>query len=529
MARLSVGLENAFQVALDRQNAGQLEEAERWYREILLAQPDFAEALYNFARLRHAQGDLDEALASFGGVLELRPDDPDVLLNLGRVHQDGGRLEEAREFYERALEVQPEHPNALAGLGKVHEALGRREQAADCYQRLLSQRPDDPFVLNSLGVTLEALGQYDEALVHQRRAVALRPDYADAVYNLGYSLQGQGALEEALTCYQRTLGLAPDHAEALWGRALARLASGDFAGGWPDYEIRSSIRLVRPAAVQPDLKFPMWRGESLAGMRLLVLAEQGYGDQIQFARYLAMLARQEAAVDVLADEPMHRLLRSIDGVHRVVTGVARDSSDYDFWTLLLSLPLRFGTRVETIPRDVPYFKPAADDLAKWSARLRELPRGHLKVGLVWAGSRGYGLDRFRSMALETLAPLGRVAGVSWVSLQTGAPVADIGGELQRLPLLDLGGEMGDFADTAALLANLDLMIAVDTAFAHLAGALARPVWLLQSARPDWRWIRGREDSPWYPTMRLMRQATLGDWTPVVARATRELASLAGRA
>ena len=464
--------------------------------------------------------------------MALQPDFPAALFNMSGVLRALGRLDEVRESLRPADALSPGHPDippAWSELGGQFQVQGRLDEAMACYRRALELKPAFPEAASNLGGALQMLGELGEAQAWVQRALELRPDYPDALYNLGYVLQGQGKFEAAIDCYDRVLCARRGHGEALWGRALSLLAMGDFARGWRDYEARYTARLVKPVTVRPDFAFPMWRGEPLSGKRILGVSEQGYGDQIQFVRYAALLARQAAAVDILADEPVHRLFRSVDGVRRVVAGTARDSKEYDCWALMLSLPLRLGTVVETIPREVPYLQPSRDDVRKWARRLSDLPQGRLKVGLVWSGKPGYGLDRFRSMTLSTLAPLGRVPNVSLVSLQTGAAAEEARHAAPDFPLPDLAVDMGDFADTAALLTNLDLLIAVDTAFAHLAGALARPVWLLQSARPDWRWIHGREDSPWYPTMKITRQAQLGEWQPVIKRVSLELANLARQA
>jgi tetratricopeptide (TPR) repeat protein len=492
-------------------------------------EPDLPEALFNLGGVLQSKGELDEAAGCLLRVLELLPENSDVLVRLGGIRLAQGERDEALDFYQRVLKTRPDDPEVLNAVGNILWQQNKPEEALACYRAALARRPDFPHALNNLGIALVALGQTGDALAHLRRAIELAPDYHEARYNLGYGLQMHGDLDDALECYDQVLQASPDLGEALWGRALTRLAKGDYARGWQDYEARYTARIEKPVAARPDLACPMWRGEPLAGKRLLLVREQGFGDQIQFVRYAGQFAQQAAAVDVMVDAPLARLFRSVPGVREAVTDVASDSGAYDYWSLMLSAPLRAGTVLETVPRQVPYMHAPEEAVRKWAAKLAALPKNHLKVGLIWAGSAGYGLNRFRSMPFSTLAPLANVRNVSYVSLQTGERELETRDAAAGFPALLAGREMGDFADTAALIVNLDLLIAVDTAFAHLAGALGRPVWLLQAAMPDWRWMRDRDDSPWYPTLRLMRQARLGDWAPVVARVARELGNLRGQA
>ena len=441
----------------------------------------------------------------------MEPNFVEALYSLGGTLEALGREEEAAECLARVFAMVTAEGAALAQEGQFAEA-------AQYYGRALQLRPDDPALHNRMGVLLDAIGLHEEGMTHLRRALEIDPGDVDARFNVAMALQGQGRDAEAIAAFDEVLRARPDDGEAALAKAISRLSMGDFANGWREYEVRYEGKFAYPRVTRPDLAFPMWRGEPLAGKRLLVVGEQGFGDQTQFIRFAQVLAERGATVDAAVDRRLQRLLATAPGLRALVPGVARDSRDYDYWTFLLSVPLHLGTRLETIPARVPYLRPPADDVAKWSARLAGLPAGRPKVGLVWTGR-----DRKinRTMPFEALAPLAALAGISFVGMQFGedAPPGEF-------PHLQLGPEIGDFADQAALAANLDLLVTVDTAVAHVAGAIGAPLWVLLPFNSDWRWMRGREDTPWYPQARLYRQAAFGDWAGVVERVARDLAAWA---
>jgi hypothetical protein len=343
---------------------------------------------------------------------------------------------------------------------------------------------------------------------------------ADEAYNAGYALQAAGHYGDALRCYDDVLRAYPEHAQSAWGRAICLLAIGDFARGWPAYEVRYDPRLPNAVAHKPEVGIPMWQGEPLAGKRILLIGEQGAGDQIQFIRYASLLARDGAQVEFLTDARLQRLMEGVDGLAAVHASIALDSARFDYWSFLLSLPLRLGTTAEhLVPEQVPYLWATAEDIDRWERKLSVLPRGLPKVGLVWT-SGAHVLMPHRNIALDTLRRLARVKGVSFVGLQFGE-----NGSSGGFPSLQLGSELGDFADNAAAFALLDGLVTVDTAAAHLAGAMGIRSWILLSAVSDWRWMLARDDSPWYPSSKLVRQSTLGDWRPVVDQVAGELERL----
>ena len=373
---------------------------------------------------------------------------------------------------------------------------------------------------NNHGVSLALKGQLDEAAVSFDNALSLRPGFAEAHNNLALVRKEQGRLDEAVTSYRRAVGLKPDFAEARYNLSLALLKQGDMAAGWDEYEWRwNTPHLAKDRRAFPQ---PQWRGEAAAGQTLLVHAEQGFGDSLQFCRYAPLAAARGLRVVVEAPKPLVRLFRSLAGVDAVAER-GEDLPAFDLRCPMMSLPLAFATTLETIPNACPYLQADGAKAAAWGARLAALPGHGMRIGLVWAGNPAPTADHRRSLSPHLLAPLCGLPGVQVFSLQKGGTDA-----AASLPLMDFMEEMDDFADTAALVANLDLVISVDTAVAHLALALGKPVWLLAQFDPCWRWLTGRRDSPWYPALRLYRQPCPGAWDLVLPELARDLrAALSG--
>ncbi len=388
------------------------------------------------------------------------------------------------------------------------------DEAVARYRRALALRPDYPEAHNDLGSALAQQGRLDEAVAHYGRALALRPDYPEAHSNLGSALADQGRLDEAVAHFRRALALKPDYPEAHSNLAMVLLAQGDMDAGWAEYEWRWKM----PHAVKAARSFaqPRWRGEAAEGRTLLIHAEQGLGDTVQFCRYAPLAANRGLRVILEVQEPLVRLLRGLPGVDRVV-GQGEALPPFDLHCPMLSLPLALATATESIPSAASYLHADPAQVAAWRTRLAAMGSGRLRIGLAWAGNPDLPADHRRSLAPDRLAPLFDLSGLHVFSLQKDGPAAP-----EAFPLTDLMGEVGDFADTAALVANLDLVISVDTAVAHMAAALGKPVWLLNRFDSCWRWQAGRRDSPWYPTLRLYRQPRPGDWAPVLAEVARDL-------
>ncbi len=440
--------------------------------------------------------------------------------NRGVALQESARLDEALAAYETAIALKPDLVEAHNNRGNVLAGLNRRDEALASYGRAIVLRPDFAEAHDNRGVTLYELGRYDEALASHERALTLKPDRPAALNNRANALHALKRHDEALASYGRAIALDPDYAEARWNEGLARLRLGDFRGGWSKYEWgwKTGHRGMERRFAQPR-----WTGaEPLAGKTLLLHAEQGLGDAIQFARYAPLAAAAGARIVIEAHPSLAALLSGIPNVNAVVNR-GRPLPAFDLHCPLLSLPLAFGTGLDTIPARVPYLDAPEARRARWKARLPRAER--MRVGLVWSGRDRP--DPGRSMALAQLAPLLDLPGVQFVSLQKDVRDSDEAALRARPGLLHLGQALADFADTAAVVEQLDLVISIDTAAAHLAGALGKPVWILLPFLADWRWLLDRDDSPWYPTARLFRQDGPQRWDAVVARVRDALAGLGG--
>jgi tetratricopeptide (TPR) repeat protein len=564
------------------------EEALASYDSALALKPDYVEALHSRGNALHALGRPQAALENFERALALKPDHTDALLNRAQILHDLEREQEALESIERALALKPDHAAALALRGRLLRALKRDAAALASFDRALALKPDDADTLvargnthyamksyaaaladcdrtlllrpdaaplhNNRGNILRELGRQQEAMDGFDRALALDPDYAEAYSNRGnallelnrpaealadydralalkpdftYALVNRGIamhyltrFEEALESFDRALALAPDLAEAHWNKGLLLLSLGDFARGLPDYE----WRWRREGEMKPrNFAQPVWQGEDLGGRKILLHAEQGFGDSIQLLRYVPMVVAKGGRVVLEIPDSLMPLIGRGDGVVAMVRPGA-PLPPFDLHCPLLSLPLAFGTTLATIPAEVPYLRVPAERAANWRTWLPG--SGRPRVGLVWSGKPSHKNDHNRSIAFHRLAPLLSLPGVDFISLQREYREADLAALAACPNLLRLDAALSDFADTAAVVEALDLVITVDTAVAHLAGALGKPVWILLSSIQDWRWLQQREDSPWYPTARLFRQPEIGDWDSVIARVARELAVFA---
>ena len=554
VAQPQANVAQVLQQALAHHQAGHMLQAEALYRQALVAEPLNPDALHLLGVLAYQVGQLAVAVDLITHAVAVNPAFAQAHYNLGIALKDQGRLEEAASAYHRAVAVQPDYADAHDNLGNVLLDLGRAEAAVPCYRRAIALRPGNPVTHNNLGIALKQTGQLQEATAAYRQAIALKPDYVEAHNNLGNALKELGQLEEAAQCFQRVLAmrpeladahsnlgnvllaqghadeaaeayrraiaLNPDYAEARNNLALIHLLKGDFERGWEDYEWRWRLKVA--VAPRRDFPQPEWCGEQLAGERVLVRAEQGFGDAIQFCRYVSLVAQRGAKVILEVQPELKRLMASLAGVHELAT-MGEVLPAFDYHIPLLSLPRVFGTRLDTVPADIPYLQAPPDLVEVWREKLSGI--AGLRVGLAWAGSPQHMNDRNRSLALATLAPLAAVGYATYIVLQKGPAAAQAATPPAGMTLVEPGAELGDFADTAAVIANLDLVIAVDTAVAHLAGTLGKPVWLLLPFAGEWRWLQGRSDSPWYPGMRLFRQPRPGAWAEVMESVVRELGAM----
>jgi tetratricopeptide (TPR) repeat protein len=499
--------------------SGRLEAALAHARRALAREPGLPQAHSILGLLHRARGELDMAVSCFERALQAQPSFAEAWFNLGLCRNQQQRYAEARDCFEKALALRPALPEAENGRGNALKGLGQFEAAAACYRRALAQRPGFIEARNNLGAVLTDLDRLEEAESELHRALEDRPDFMSLYSNLGITQILLGKPGEALASYAQALQLNPGSAEVHWNRSWPLLLTGDFEQGWREYEWRERCGVAEPRQYPQ----PRWDGGVLRGKTILVYGEQGMGDIIQFFRYAALFRHAGAKVIFECPRALARLFvagRDIDEL--VIAGDPLPA--FDTHTSLLSLPGLFGTRLDTIPVDVPYVSapPVTGDLAQ----ALERHRGRVNVGIVWAGSPAHRWDRRRSCPLENFSVLAQCPGVTLFSLQKGDAVRALDGNANRW-IVALHDYLDDFADTAAAMTRLDLVITVDTSVAHLAGALGRPVWVLLPFAPDWRWLLGRDDSPWYPAMRLFRQASRGDWGGVFARVLEELENFPG--
>jgi len=500
---------------------GRMTEALDGYDRVLQLRPQDADTLYNRGVVLSALGRHGEAIQSFDAALALRAGDAAALMNRGNALQALGRHAEAVQDFDRVLGIEPTNAGAHYNRGNALHAMQSNSAALASYDRALTIQSDHVGALLNRGRVLAALGRHAEAIEGCEQALRHDAGNAEAHYNRGNALRALERDAEAVASYDQALALKPEHAEAHWNRAWALLSLGDYERGWPEHEWRwKSARWLAPP---PRSAAPRWLGDSDPAQKPLFLqAEQGIGDTLMFLRYVPLLAARGARLLLELHRPLERLCAPF-GKWAELVHEDGPVPAHDLQCPMASLPLAFRTTLATVAHAVPYLAAEPALVAAWTARFGSHPRA-LRVGLAWAGNPRQGSEPRRGIGLAPCLPLFEVPGVTWVSLQVGERAA----ELARFApgaAADLSAELTDFAETAAAIANLDLVISTDTAVAHLAGAMGRPVWILLMFAADWRWLRGRDDSPWYPSARLFRQSRPGDWEGVIGRVKAELAQL----
>jgi tetratricopeptide (TPR) repeat protein len=495
------------------QRRGQLPEAKIHYEHAVALHPAYAPAWCNLGVVLQDLGDLDGSVACQQKAIVLRPDLAEAHNNLGLALRQQGKLEEARTHYEQAVNLRPNYVEAHCNLGVLLRQEDKLEQSIACFMRALEVRPNFASAFDNLGNTLREMGRLDESAASHQRALAIAPNSARAHNNLGVTLRKQGKLSEARASHNRALELEPAVPEFRWNLALLDLLEGDFEAGWKGYESRHQRSENRPRSFPR----PQWCGEPLNGARILLHSEQGFGDSLQFLRYAPMVYAAGGTVILDVPAPLRRLAAQLPGVH-TLTQAGQPLPAFDCHAPLMSLPLAFQTTLASIPAQVPYLAAPADALR--SAGGLKWNDAKLRVGLVWSGNPICTEDRIRSIHISQFQSILGLERCEFFSLQLGAAAS----QLDEIPgrITDLRFAIDDFADTAALMTHLDLIVTADTSVAHLAGALAKPTWTLIPFSPDWRWLMEREDSPWYPTMRLFRQPEFGDWPSVIDRIYSEL-------
>jgi tetratricopeptide (TPR) repeat protein len=532
--------------ALAAHQAGRLDEAERLYREAaqvdptdhnaltnlgtvllqtgrteeglevieasLAVKPDQPNAINNRGNAYLGREDFDKALADYDEVLAMDPYAVDAHSNRGAALRGLGRLEEAVASYERALELMGDHVDAVNGLGIAYEALGRPGDALPLYDRALKIAPHVWELYFNRGNALRAMNRPDEAEPAYRRALELSPGSPEGWSNLGVALQALGRYEEAQDCCDRAIALAPDNPHGNCNKAFLQLMRGDYAEGFKTFEWRWKHELFKDTVAPP--RHLCWLGQHpIRGKRLHLICEQGLGDTLQMLRYAPMAVAQGAVVTVSVPDALVDLARSVPGISRVFAET-EPVPPFDCWTALMSLPLAFGTTLQTVPSEVPYVAVPDEARRAWRQRLAELEG--LRVGIAWSGRQAHQNDANRSLAASALAPL-LEADARFVSVQNEYRESDQT-FLRESVITDFAPELKSFSDTAGLVEALDLVVAVDTSVAHLAGALGKPVLILIPFVPDFRWGLEGETTPWYPTARILRQTARGDWGPVLAEA-----------
>ena len=500
---------------------GQWDKAERLCGAVLADHPDNFDALHCLGEIHFRRGRLDAALALFQAALKTDLSRADGFTSLGLVFHALAQHERALVSYDEGLRIDPDNAELLNRRGVALLELKRPQRARESFERALTCDPQHFEALGNLGNALLKLNCVAEALGIYDRALQGAPENVQLLTNRAVALRRLDRPAEAAMSARRALRLQPDFAQARFVEGVARLTLGDFAAGWRGYEARWKVG----EAVRKDRGFaaPLWLGEGrLEGKTILLHAEQGLGDTLQFVRYAPLVAARGGKVILEVQPPLVRLLSRLADVDAVI---ARNAPlpPFDCHCALLSLPLAFATELATIPADVPYVTPDGADVACWRERL---PAGRPRVGLVWSGERSHDNDLNRSLRLQTLTRLLDVTDIAFVSLQHEVRVEDSSLLHGRGELRQLGPQFRDFADTAAAVACLDLVIAADTSVAHLAGAMGKPVWLLLPYAADFRWLRERSDSPWYPSARLFRQPQFGDWDSVVTQIRQELVRFA---
>ena len=462
--------------------------------------------LLNEALDLHRRGQFEEAESRYKKLTWREPGSAAAFQALGamRLHQD--RPAEARELLSQATRIEPDNAEIRNALGAALTQLSDYPAAEAELRQALKLNPNLAEAHNNLSILLTRLVRPAEAADHSRQAVALMPNSADMALNQGKALRDLGRLQEALAAFQNAVRLAPNLAEAHFAVATIELALGDFAKGWPGFEWR--LRLPGFGFALPDLGKPGWQGDDLNDRTILLHAEQGLGDTLQFLRYVPLVAARGGKVLLLVQPALKRLLEGFPGVEQVF-GFGEALPDYDLHCPLMRLPRRFGTTVDTIPTAEPLLAAPEADQALWRSRFGH--SGRPGIGLAWAGNPAHANDHNRSAPLAALTPLLGLAGLRWVSLQKDVPATDAATLATYSEMLQPGAALTDMAATAGLIAALDLVISVDTAVAHLAGMMGKPVWLLLPHAPEWRWLGTRGDSPWYPSARLFRQPEPGNW------------------
>lgn len=491
--------------------AGRLAQAEACYREALSRDPRRADALQLLGVIAHQVGKHELAIQWIGQAVAACPTVAPFRNNLGTAYRGAGQFEQAVESYRKSIELDPSAKDAFLNLIAVLVDRGRLDESLHALHEAARRGHDTSGTLAAIIPALDREFRFDESIAIARVALEKQPNDIALLTLLGNSLHAAGRMHEALRCYEEVQRHGPHSPESHWNRALVLLTLGDYAEGWKEYEWRWQCQNFPYKRQQ--FPQPIWDGSDLTGRTILLDSEGGFGDIIQFVRYARLLAERGARIILGCPPELKELLRTVDGVHQILTK-GDPLPEFDLQFQLLGCPLKFATTLETIPKSVPYINAQQDRVGKFRGRIRA-DESVRHVGLVWCGrSMPY---PNRSCPLAACKPIFDVPGIQFHSLQRDDGRAELSAAPQHWKLVDHAEEMRDFADTAAIIANLDLVITIDSAVAHLAGAMGKPVWVMLPYSADWRWMIDRDDCPWYPTMKLFRQSSIGDWAGVMLR------------
>lgn len=529
---------------------GQTDEAVSCFQKTIELNPFFAPAYINLGNALKIKGQIDKAISCFQKVVQLDPTIPDSYYNLGVLLQENKEFDKAVIYYKKALQFNPNLFDAHYNLGIIFRGKKQFEAALTHYRKALELNPYSADTCNNLGGLFQEIGQLDKAIMYYREAIEFDPKFSEAYNNLGNALQREGLLDDAITFYQKAikhnqnfelaytnLGAAlqykgevskaivycrkaiqlnPDYAEAHLNLAFALLSSGNFKEGWKEYEWRWKLKNRFP---KPKFLQPQWDGSDITEQTIFIYHEQGLGDTIQFARYIPLVAKYGAKLIFGCQEELKSLMQNIQGVQQALS-YREQLPEFNVHCPLLTLPLIFNTTLDNIPSKIPYIVADSQLTKKWQNRISD-DKDKLKIGIVWASGKG-SLSKIKSISLIAYSHLAEIDNIIFYSLQKGEAAYQAKNPPKKMNLVDYTHKIHDFSDTASLIEHLDLIITVDTAVAHLAGALGKPVWVLLPFERLWPWMANRNDSPWYPTMKLFRQPSPGDWESVMAQVKDEL-------
>ena len=485
---------------------GKIEEAIEVYSQALDIQPESVGIHNNLGVALYKQGKCDKAIEAYQRVIQIQPDFAEAYNNLGMVLKKKGELDAAVQVHHQALRLQPDFAEAHRNLGDILQKQGKYDKAVEAYQRAIQIQPNYAAAYNNLGIAWQKQGKLEQASQIYHKTLVIRPNYPQAYNNLANTLKEQGKLQGAIQAYHKAIEINPSYIDAHKNLGIVLLLQGDFQRGWQEYEWRlksDDLCIANRAQTR-------WDGSSLSGKTILLYAEQGFGDTIQFIRYVHLLVEYDTEIIVECQPELLQLFKNIGAIKKTIV-VGESSPKFDVNASLLSLPRILGTDLNSIPVKSPYLYTKSGshtDLEMCS---------EYKVGIVWAGILKHPNDNNRSVELQQFSVLFDVEACQFFSLQVGKRRNDIIRYHYSNTIIDLGGDFSNFSDTAAAILELDLVISVDTAVAHLAGALGKPIWVLLPFMPDWRWLLEREDTPWYPTMRLFRQTNTRDWAGVLQK------------